>query len=26
VVRDAVDGEMTYQTMSEKAQRLLAGG
>jgi thiol-disulfide isomerase/thioredoxin len=26
VVRDAVDGEMTYETMSEKAQRLVAGG
>lgn len=26
VVRDAVDGEMTYQIMSDKAQRLVAGG
>ena len=26
VVRDAVDGEMTYQMMMEKAQRLVAGG
>ncbi len=26
VVRDAVDGEMTYQIMSNKAQRLVAGG
>jgi thiol-disulfide isomerase/thioredoxin len=26
VVRDAVDGEMTYQMMAEKAQRLVAGG
>jgi thiol-disulfide isomerase/thioredoxin len=26
VVRDAVDGEMTYQMMSEKAHRLIAGG
>jgi thiol-disulfide isomerase/thioredoxin len=26
VVRDAVDGEMTYQMMQEKAQRLVAGG
>jgi thiol-disulfide isomerase/thioredoxin len=26
VVRDAVDGEMTYEIMSEKAQRLVAGG
>jgi len=26
VVRDAVDGEMTYQVMAEKAQRLVAGG
>lgn len=26
VVRDAVDGEMTYQTMAEKAGRLIAGG
>jgi cytochrome c biogenesis protein CcmG, thiol:disulfide interchange protein DsbE len=26
VVRDAVDGEMTYQMMDEKAQRLIAGG
>ena len=26
VVRDAVDGEMTYDTMQEKAQRLIAGG
>ena len=26
IVRDAVDGEMTYQMMAEKAQRLVAGG
>lgn len=26
VVRDAVDGEMTFQIMSDKAQRLVAGG
>lgn len=26
VVRDAVDGEMTYQMMTEKANRLVAGG
>jgi cytochrome c biogenesis protein CcmG, thiol:disulfide interchange protein DsbE len=26
VVKDAVDGEMTYQIMTDKAQRLLAGG
>jgi thiol-disulfide isomerase/thioredoxin len=26
VVRDAVDGEMTYQMMAEKAERLVAGG
>lgn len=26
VVREAVDGEMTYQMMSEKAHRLVAGG
>ena len=26
VVRDAIDGEMTYQMMTEKAQRLVAGG
>ncbi|MDQ6767135.1 MAG: TlpA family protein disulfide reductase [Candidatus Eremiobacteraeota bacterium] len=26
VVRDAVDGEMTFQTMMEKSQRLVAGG
>jgi thiol-disulfide isomerase/thioredoxin len=26
VVRDAVDGEMTYDMMTDKAQRLLAGG
>jgi thiol-disulfide isomerase/thioredoxin len=25
-IRDAVDGEMTYDTMREKAQRLIAGG
>ncbi|MBV8164968.1 MAG: TlpA family protein disulfide reductase [Candidatus Eremiobacteraeota bacterium] len=25
-IRDAVDGEMTYDTMREKAQRLVAGG
>lgn len=26
VVKDAVDGEMTYQIMSDKAQRLVTGG
>jgi cytochrome c biogenesis protein CcmG, thiol:disulfide interchange protein DsbE len=26
VVRDAVDGEMTYQMMTQKAQHLVAGG
>lgn len=26
VVKDAVDGEMTYQMMSDKARRLVAGG
>ncbi len=26
VVRDAIDGEMTYDMMREKAQRLIAGG